>query len=80
MAAGHVPPRAGEGLFAADLDGCSGHSGGPVVDERGAVLGITHNVDPPGEQARRGTAFQGGILCVVGPQPGSPALRAALRP
>jgi hypothetical protein len=61
---GTVTELRGPHLFVADLDGFSGNSGGPVVDRSGAVLGMVHNVEPPGELARRGTAFRGGMLCV----------------
>ena len=78
IASGRVTELRGTHLFATDLDGFSGNSGGPVVDAGGAVLGIVHNVDPASEQSRRGTVYRGGMLCVsVGP--GNPGLWAALR-
>lgn len=78
VATGCVTGLRGDHLFTTDLDGFSGNSGGPVVDGSGAVLGLVQNVDPSAEQARRGTTYRGGMLCVsVGP--GNPSLRAALR-
>ncbi len=78
VAAGRVTQVRVDGIFGADLDGFSGNSGGPVVDAGGRVLGMVHNVDPPGEQAGRGIAFQGGMAS-VGLGPAHQALGAAFR-
>ena len=35
-----------------------------MLDATGSVLGMVHNVFPASEHPRRGTVFNGGMLCV----------------
>ncbi|MFO8060691.1 MAG: S46 family peptidase, partial [Bacillota bacterium] len=64
IARGRVIERPNDYNFVVDADGLSGNSGGPVVNERGELVGIVHDVYPREEGRRRPCQFGGGLICV----------------
>lgn len=51
--------------FVADLDGLSGSSGGPVLNQHGEVVGLVRDVYPKEEATNRPLRFRGGMVCVA---------------
>lgn len=64
IAHGRVQQLIGEVNFSSNVDGFSGSSGGPTVNQHGRVVGLVRGVYPEREESRRGVVFAGGQLHV----------------
>lgn len=64
IAHGSIQQLIGEVNFSSNVDGFSGSSGGPTLNQHGRVVGLVRGVYPEREESRRGVVFMGGQLHV----------------
>ncbi|MCS6804446.1 MAG: serine protease [Acidobacteriota bacterium] len=64
IAYGRIQQLIGEVNFSSNVDGFSGSSGGPTLNQHGRVVGLVRGVYPEREESRRGVVFMGGQLHV----------------
>jgi len=64
ISTGRVTEWPSEHNFVVDADCFSGNSGGPVINDRGHLVGIVWNAHPASEIERRAIEFSGGTICV----------------